>query len=207
MTPPSRIIQAAEQQSDALGSYTLGESINALERTIDNAALDRLSSIYTMMLATIDDIRHQQSDSIAPECKPMLERAEKTLEELQSGGLQAGPIATKSFIAIYRSELPKENEGRVQRLIKDKQYKRSLEIQGLGCESAAVMALTLTMSDWSQRLQDAKFDYILGHLPKPGRECLPALLKILKAWENETFLRDCTAFKDSLRGEDFRAYR
>ena len=78
---------------------------------------------------------------------------------------------------------------------------RAGKIQRLGCNVGIVVAATMPTYEWAETLVAPKFIYILNHIPKTGRENLPALLRIVEAWKHEVPLADCSAFQDSLTGE------
>lgn len=197
----AELIRVAEQQRQLLSRY----SLTVLDGHMD--ALERLSVIYSENLATVETIRKKHIESLERMCKPILDKAKTVSEELSQTQFRLGPSFRKSFEAIYTSIPARESEDAGQRLRKNKQYERALKIQELGCDGAIVWAGILTTSDWAQRLSATKLEYLLKNFPRPRHECLPTLLKALEVWGNEQPLVDCTAFRDSLTGEDCCTYQ
>lgn len=193
----SGLIRVAEQQSGLLTQYSLTDPDGQID------ALEELNSIYVKNLATIGFIIKKHNEFLEQGCRPILDSARTVLEKLREGQLRFGLTPRKSYEAIYVSLPARDSESSAQRLRKNKQYERALEIQDLGCDGAIVVACALTTSEWAHSMSALKFKYILKNVPKPRQECWPALLKTLDTWENEQPLAGCTAFKDSLKGEDY----
>ncbi len=195
------LIRVAEQQRELLSRYTLTDP----DGNID--ALERLSSIYSGNWATVETIRKRHTEALERDCRPILDKAKRVVEELSQGQFQLVSSFRKSFEAIYVSIPARESEATGQRLRLKKQHARALKVQELGCDVALVVAGALVTTEWGQRLLANKLGYILRNVPRPRQGCLPALLKILEAWENERPLADCAAFRNSLTGEGFCTYQ